>query len=218
MVLFAVACGSESGGDPVDAGGMSADAIPFDQRYLPIAEGATWTWKVTASTGATYEKVTLVGPLEDVGGTKAGTMAFKVTTTGDDGKTVSWQEVKPSSIQRHREQSFDLGNTLISDQVFVPYKLRLDERGDRISNGATFMETYTEVENGGASITKSETWVVEGVDVMVTTEAGTFSCLQVKRIGEDEGAAQKTYYFAKGVGKVKEVGKQTEELKSYTLP
>jgi hypothetical protein len=221
VCVLLVACGDESPGDAADAG--QGDGAPLDQRYLPLAPGATWQWDVTdndpVEPDPPYVKTSTVGALEDVGGAKAGQMAYKVTTVGDDGTTVSWQELSASAVRRHREQTFDLNNTLISDQVFNPHKLRIDERSDRIVAGATWTETYTEVENGGPSLPKVEQWTVLGVDVPCTTGSGeTLSCLQVRRNGEDEGDSVKTYWFARGVGKVREEGKKTEVLKSYDLP
>jgi hypothetical protein len=230
LCLFLAACGDEDpatidGGPGTIDGAPSADAIPVAERYLPITEGATWTWQVTSSAGAVHIKTSTVGALEDVGGAKAGTMGYKVTTSSsaDQDTTVSWQEAAPSAILRHREQSFEAGQ-MVSDQVFTPYKLRLDERGDRLVKGATWRETYTEVETNPAtgmsvSLAKVEDWVVEEVDVPVVGADGvTYSCIQVKRVGEDEGDAQKTYWFARGIGKVKESGKQTELLMTHSVP
>ena len=51
---------------------------------------------------------------------------------------------------------------------------------------------------------------------MVTTPAGTFSCLKVFKT--TSGQASKTYWFAKGVGKVQEMGEQMETLTAFTVP
>jgi hypothetical protein len=56
------------------------------------------------------------------------------------------------------------------------------------------------------------------VDEPVTVPAGTFNCLRVRRRASQQDGSDKTYWFAKGVGKVKEVGGQTEELTSVTIP
>jgi hypothetical protein len=182
--------------------------------------GATWTWQVTSSSGARHDKVSTVEVLEDVGGAKAGVMAFRVRTQGDDGVTVSWQEDTGQAIRRHREKTLSPAGALVSDQSFTPSKLRLDEAPARLTVGATYTESYTEVEIDPAtgeskSASKSETWTVEAVDEPVTVPAGTFACLRLRRVGSDAGAADKRFWFARGVGKVKETGGQTEELKAY---
>ena len=57
---------------------------------------------------------------------------------------------------------------------------------------------------------------------MVTVPAGTFSTIRLRRqvlvgAGGGEGA-DKTFWFAEGIGKIKETGGQTEELSAYSLP
>src|SRR4051794_16685275 len=89
MILCLAACGSEMGGVP---GGDDDAPPPSDGAYLPLAIGNHWTWRVTPSTGAPYDKVNQVEALEDVGGAKQGTMAFRVRTSGSGGDTVSWQQ------------------------------------------------------------------------------------------------------------------------------
>ena len=51
----------------------------------------------------------------------------------------------------------------------------------------------------------------------LTVPAGTFTCLHLHKVGTDDSTAQKDYWFARGVGKIKESGGQTEELASYSL-
>ncbi len=222
LLAALAACGGETPDAPADAAPPGADAIPPAERYLPLAMGASWTWTVTPTApAAPYQKTSSVEAFEDIGGSKAGIMAFRVRTIGDDGVTVSWQEDTGSRILRHREQTFSVGQVLLSDQVYVPHKLRLDESNDHIVLGASFTETYTEIETDpttGATMTsaKSETWTVEAVDEPVTVPAGPYDCVRVRRIGNSGAASDKLFWFAKGVGKIKETGNQTEELMSYT--
>jgi hypothetical protein len=86
--------------------------------------------------------------------------------------------------------------------------------------GATWTTAYTEVEVdpvvGTTTTSKDETWIVEGVDEAVTVPAGTFNALRVRKT--TSGAADKTYWFVKGVGKVKEQGEQLEDLTAYSIP
>jgi hypothetical protein len=55
---------------------------------------------------------------------------------------------------------------------------------------------------------------------MVTVPAGTFTTVHVQRVSGSGSTKQKDYWFAKGVGKVKETGggQQNEELMSYSIP
>jgi hypothetical protein len=197
---------------------QNPDANPAD-GFLPLVTGATWTFRITdPSTGATEDKVNTVGPLEDVGGLKAGTMAFKITTEKLDGSTVSWQAIVGDTVVRHKEQTFDLAGAMTREEWYDPYKLRIDGSAEHTVQGATYVQSYNELVTGVAMpVAKSETWEVIGVDQPVTVPAGTFNALVVRRTA-GAGQADKTYWFVRGVGKVKEDGGQLEELVSYTIP
>ena len=209
-----VGCGAET---------SEPDPLPSGERYLPLDVGATWTWRVTPGADPAFEKTSTVEALEDVGDSKAGTMAYRVRTLGKDGETVSWQEDTGQAVRRHREQSFSATQVMTSDQMYTPAKLRIDESAARLVVGTTYVETYTEEERDPATgaiktVSKSESWTVEAIDESVTVPAGTFPCLRLRRVGTDVSAAEKRFWFARGVGKVKEVGGQTEELASYDIP
>ena len=64
---------------------------------------------------------------------------------------------------------------------------------------------------------KAETWTVVSTAETVTVPAGTFTCLHLRRMATDDPQTQKDYWFARGVGKVKESGGQLEELSKYTI-
>ena len=214
------ACGDDA--QTPDGGGV--DAAPCTtvraERYLPLQVGATWSFRVTPQVGPAEIKSSTVEALEDVGDRKAGVTAFRVRTEKIDGNTVSWQEDRCTSITRHREQSLDLQNVIITDQFYLPEKLRIDETTAHTTLGATWTISYTEVEvdSGGAMTTvpKNETWTVQATAESVTVPAGTFNALKVNKT--TSGSADKTFWFVKGVGKIKEQGDQLEELMSFTLP
>lgn len=198
-----------------------AGPCPTEGRYFPLAQGATWTYEVRDPSVET--KTTTVGPLEDVGGSKAGTMAFRVTTTKTGGSTVSWQQDTGSAILRHREQ--DLSGVTHTEEWFDPYKLRIDEAPAHITPSASWAESYietaTEIGTGNTTTTsKTEEWTVVAVDEVVAVPAGTFCALRLRRLSASSGAgaSDKTFWFARGVGKIKETGSQTEQLTSYSLP
>jgi hypothetical protein len=61
----------------------------------------------------------------------------------------------------------------------------------------------------------SETWTVIGDDETLTVPAGTFThVIHFRKVG---AASSKDYWYARGVGKLKETGTQTEELSAYSL-
>jgi hypothetical protein len=215
-VLVALALGSGCGSETDPGTGV---VEPQGTRLLPLAVGATWTWRVSGD--ATYDKTSTVEALENVGGAKDGVMAYRVRTTDPEGDTVSWQQDTGTAIIRHREQAFSASDKMLSDQIYTPGKLRIDESEARIAVGSTYVETYTEVETNPdtgeqKSTTKTEQWTVEAVDEPLAVPAGTFKTIRVRRTGTEEGSSDKRYWFARGIGKIKESGKKTEELASFT--
>lgn len=220
---LAAGCGEDTQGDP-DGGAPTADAVPRGESLLPLVQGATWTYQVTPTGGAAETKTSTVEMLEDVGGSKAGVMAWRVRTEKLDGATVSWQEDTGSAIVRHREKSYDTAMNLVSDQFYHPHKLRIDMSGDHTVMGVMWQETYQETEvdpttGQQTTVSKTESWTVEAVDEQITVPAGTFTTIKVRRVGAVVGQADKRYWFAPGVGKVREEGgNQVEELASYDVP
>jgi hypothetical protein len=221
-LVLVVACGTEDAG--VDAGGDQCRVnVPVAERYLPLESGRSWTYQVTAAGQPVETKTQTIGTLEDVGGSKAGVQAFRVTTTKVNGKTVSWQEDQGACVQRHREQEKTLADVITVDQVFVPAKLRVDASAARLSVGASWTESYSEISTNPSTgqtttVAKVQTWTVEALAESVTVPAGTFTCLKVRRKGNDAGQSDKVFWFAKGVGKIKEIGDQTEELMAFSMP
>lgn len=194
---------------------------PTEGRYFPIGAGHAWTYRV--DDGEIGQKIQRVDALEEMDGEKAGTMAYKMTTTKPSGgETISWQEDTGDAVLRHRE--LDRAGASHSEATYVPYRTRIDESAAHTAVGATWSETYTRITVDDAGVTEEservDTWTVTAVDEVVRVPAGDFCALRVDRATSvaDEDGAQKTYWFARGVGKVKEVGLgQTEELVDYTV-
>jgi hypothetical protein len=221
--ILAVAALAACGGDDDGDGVIECDT-PSADRYLPLVIGATWTYDTSDMGQPNVVKTSTVEALEDVGERKAGTIAYRVRTgkAGGLGDVVSWQQDKCTSVVRHREQNLDpITDAVVTDQFYVASKLRVDETPAHLELGATWTTSYTEVEvdnTTGQTHTKSkdETWTVQALDESVTTAAGTFTCLKVNKT--TSGLADKTYWFAKGVGKVQEMGEAVETLTAYTIP
>ena len=213
-LVLLVACGGDDAppAECLDTGG-----------YLPLETGRSWSYRVTDAAGVVEDKTQSVGALEDVGGTKAGVMAHRLTTTKPGGMVVSWQEDTGTGIRRHKE--LDQAGSSQTTELYNPYRIRVDETEAHLVVGATWTEAYDEVitDAGGVITTtaKTEQWQVLDDDEQVTVPAGTFCALRVQRISITAGGAgsDKTYWFARTVGKLKEIGEnQTEELTAYTVP
>jgi hypothetical protein len=211
FVLLLVSCGSNM-------------PMPTVGRFLPLKVGASWTYKITDSGNIFSNKKTTVEAKEDIGGMKAGVMAFRVRTEDTTGVSVGWQEDTGEMIVRHKEQSFDLKNKQLDETFYTASKLRIDESMAHLTKGATYSNTYTEKSTDSVTMmttttSKTENWTVEEVDEMVTVGAGTFKALKLHRVGTAVGASDKRFWFVRGVGKVKETGgSRIEELQSFTIP
>lgn len=226
LSLVVAACGEQSSdsGIPEESVDAGDDRIGDRTRYFPIEVGASWTYDVTKKTSV-GSKVQSVLAYEDVGGLKTSTMAFKLKSEKPSGKyTISWQEDTGASLVRHREQTFSPEGTQLTEEFYVPGKLRLSETDEHLVLGSSFVSMYQEqiddlVLGGGPKLfDKSETWTLEKENVEVTTAAGTFTCIQVRKTNAVTGS-DKTYWFARGVGKVREQSAtQTEELTGYNFP
>jgi hypothetical protein len=196
---------------------------PTEGRYMQLATGASWSYDVSGG----KQKTQTVGALEDVGGQKAGTMAFKLTTTKSTGMTISWQQDTGTSIVRHREQ--DLSGTNHTDEFYSPLQTRIDENPAHVAVDASWMETYDELVWSLTTPTdpmttahKIDTWLVVSDTAQVEVPAGRFCALQLKRTTQLGSNPLKTkyYWFARGVGKIKEKDDEgdVEALTSFTLP
>jgi hypothetical protein len=226
---LALAAGCESTTPPGGDGGpgpLPGDDVPtpLDKRYLPLAMGLTWTYRVIDG-GIASMKTQVVEALEAPPvDSKKSVKAFRVKTTkGANDHTVSWQEPIGNILARHLEQSFAPGSTTPSlTEWWEPYKIRLDMRPSRLQAGVVFNVTYTEynqVAGGQVTMTvRNEKWSILSTTEPVMAMGMMFKdVLMVRRQGTDAGAASdKTYWYARGVGKLKEVGGQTEDLMAFS--
>jgi hypothetical protein len=188
LLTALAACGSE----PPEPPGSSTS-------IFPVAVGNRWELRVDG----TETKVQVV-----TGETSDG---FTFETTRGDKKTFSIQRIDAEGrLVRASEYSTILG-AVAERLTFVPADIRVDL--DTIDAGATYSQTYLEdhdPSDGIPDVRKSQTFTVEAVDEAVTVPAGTYRTVRVRRI--TDGGPAKTFWYAKGIGKVKEVGGQLEEL------
>jgi hypothetical protein len=229
LSLSLLACGGgDSSGGPDGGGGGGADGgggVGGSDSFFPIAMGGSWTYRVTdTATGVTANKTQTVDAFEDVGGAKAGTMAYRLTTSKPSGKeTVSWQGIEGDRLVRYREQTFDNQGAMATDETYEPSKLRMDGAADHITVGASYHDVYVEslhtvATNLDTTVNKDDLWVVEQVDASVTVPAGTFNAIVVHKTNAVTGS-DKRYWFVSGVGKVREEGAgQIEQLADFTMP
>lgn len=222
--------GSSTGGDPgIPVAGDGAGGAPVGsaEPLLPWTEGNSWTYRVTKN-GTATEKTTTVGALETVGGMgpSAKLKANHVTTAkgaGANDRSESWQAPdaqNPDRILRYRELTYDPATGNLQDDVYCdPPKLHIDGSPEHTVKGATWKEQYTESTlTVGMPVTShavSETWTVVSASETLKVVAGTFTnVIHFRKVG---AASTKDYWYARGVGKLKETGTQVEELTAYSL-
>lgn len=200
------ACGGSSNGGTC---GFGAD------EYLPIDSGLRWTFRVTdATTGERTNKVQTFEevPVHD----DYGEVVLQVTTKAD-GRTESLLGREGDRIVRFEQVEYDAGGVFMRRTRYQPPRLRVDASPERLVVGVVYEEMLVEVEEDeqGTFLETNELterWEVLGVDVECTAPLGTFECLHVRRTRLAGGASDKTFHFARGVGKVREDGSQIEEI------
>lgn len=227
-----VACGNAEpssaapDGNNGDAGAGTGGEAPTGP-LLPWAVGNRWTYQVTQD-GAVSIKTTTVGDLEPIGGEgpNAELTAYHVITakgTDQKDRTESWQAPsadEPLRILRYRERSYDAtSGNLELEEHWAPAKLHIDGTEEHTAADASWLETYQETKLPvGLTATTHEVherWTVLESDATLEVPAGTFEhVIHLQKVG---GSSTKEYWYARGVGKLKETGSQTEELTEYQL-
>ncbi|MCX5745305.1 MAG: hypothetical protein NT062_22745 [Proteobacteria bacterium] len=224
-----VACGSSNpGSNTIDANGGNGDAPPDPnvdaptdpaQRYEPWKVGSVWKYKLTDPSGVlppAMNKATTIMAEMDVGGVHAGKLAYLVHVEQLTGSKDVYETFLGDLDVRYKTIHFDQASAMVSTDVDTPYRLKLDESMAHVVTGATFSQTFTETTTGAGAGSKSKTenWQVISDSEQLTVIAGTFTTLHVRRTG----SKPQDYWYARGVGKVKETGSgaQDEELMSFT--
>jgi hypothetical protein len=219
-----------SAGDAAGAGGAAgSSASQCDGRFLPMAVGNSWTYRVTNPVDGVSMKITEVDKMSKVGGAgpNAGKTAFHVVTSKQSGAMMdmseSWQDVlADGSVVRYRELSFSTGTTQANgEDSWDPYKMHFDQSPEHVASGASWDERYTETKIDKnmvtTSATRTDSWTVDAVDVPCGPVKGEMlSCIKLSKTAGG-GGGSKTYLFAPCVGKVREEGTQTEELTDYSV-
>ncbi len=223
LVLVLSACGSDSPGDSgVDGGPNAPDAqngdspCGFEDRFLPYQPGYKWTYRVTdlAVPGSTNKSQTLTMETDpDLG------EVIVQTTNKGTGTTVSALKIVGDAVVRLRQLDMDGAGILERTTTYDPGQNRLDEASAHLVLGATWDDTYTILVDkvGGTPVmgSRTDSWEVLGVDVDCESPLGSFKCLQLRRVRTAGGISDKQFFFAKGIGKIKEVNaSQIEELVS----
>jgi hypothetical protein len=244
---LAAACGGEGDGGTGGSGGSGGIGVdlPTAESYYPQKVGNSWTYLVTPMADLPSYKVVTIDAAEMVGGTgtSAGRPAYRHVTcksspsveacasppsaTNKVDRTIGWLGMVGKVLGNYREQSFKKATeTLTEEDWWEPFRTKVDNDPAHTVLGAKWTDVYKEYKQPSLGIRtvtmQMEQWEVLAVDETVTINppngpAKVYPhCIKVTH--SNAGAsATKTFWYAKGIGKVKETGQQTEELIDYKV-
>jgi hypothetical protein len=186
-----------------------------DELYFPLLDGAEWTYVHRTDSGDWDERITMSAATWD------GRDVFKVEDTPDPDGVVDiqyWEKVGTRTSRVHREEYKN--GTLTARVDYVPGFVRFDESWKL---GSTDVGAYTRIATDSSGVVTEEqreqNYVVIETGVSVTVPGGTFDdCIVVDRTRDDVGDHAR-FWFAPGVGKVKEENLDSgniEELTAFT--
>lgn len=210
---LAAACGG-GGGDDVDGGGTASCGFAGD-AWLPQEVGYRWEYRVTdLNSGEVTVKPQVIET--EMNHPDDGMPVLVQVTGKDNGKTVNWIRTTDTQVYRLQQEDYDAQDVLERTTAYDPKKIRLDW-GAWLDEG-TMTESYSEIQTEAGvtepAVAVTEEWVVLGTDVPCESALGTFSCLHLRRTRTEGGIADKQYWYARGIGKVREEGGQIEVLQS----
>jgi hypothetical protein len=201
----------------IGCGGRASDPGRPAVEWLPLKVGASWRYVVTdAQDGSTSTKTMRVDNATTLPGVSGDVFTLITEQDGGD-RTLSPHQKTAAGVVRLREDSYK-GEVFKKSVVYAPAKLRvpaLQEVGDSVTQ--SFVEsTYDSTGKLTKQSSKTEVWTLEAVETLVVP-AGRFD--QVRRLHRVSSGSDKRFWFADGVGKLKEDGGgQTEELAGYDMP
>jgi hypothetical protein len=205
---------ADADGGP-DAGSSGQCGFAGDD-YLPYAAGNTWTYSLTdLDSGARATKEQRIEP--EFEHPEYG-LVFTQVTGKINGSTVSLARREGDRVLRFQQEDRDATDALERTTIYEPPQVRIDESPERTELGAEWDETYTEIEldPDGVELSRIETLdhnEVIGVDDPCDSPLGEFRCMRIQRTRLAGGVAEKEFQFARGIGKIREIGSnQLEEL------
>ncbi len=209
---------------PADSGGGSGtagdtDGVTETESLYPLVDGAAWSYDNLDAAGATVR-------IEDVAVTANddGTYLLADTPNEVGQRTDAIIERRDTAALRTHKDVYQ-NDILVQIVDYTPGFIRMDDAWT--SAGAIHMPIYMRHETNGQGgnpidAMREHQFEVLAVDEEVTVPAGTFSCVKVLRTRIDPGSAsgeQVTFWYAPGVGKVRELRiDRAEELRFFDIP
>lgn len=220
VFVLALACGQET------------PPAPVTESYHPLVPGSSWKYQHDDW----LEEVTLEAATFD------GAPAFMTSDSANPSDMLRSRSILTSSegrvVRKTKEEYLQVGTGEPVIQSSVTYGVgftRFNEAWAEQAVGYTETPEYIRVETppGGSARPGEErrhTFEVMSLSERVSTPAGDFDCIVIKRTkdwqAEADGvnledAETKTYWFARGVGKVQERNEETlsvELLTEFEIP
>jgi hypothetical protein len=219
-LLAGSACGGGDADDDGDDGGPDSGAANpcgfSGEDFLPYAAGYTWTYQVTdLGSGERATKDQRIEP--EMNHPDYGPVVVQVTGK-TNGATISLARREGDRVLRFQQEDRDATGALERTTIYEPPQVRIDETAEHLAVGAEWDEAYTEIVLGpdGEEIMRADTVDHSKVladDDLCDSPVGEFRCLRVLRTRLEGGVAEKEFQFARGIGKLREIGSnQLEEL------
>jgi hypothetical protein len=201
--------------------------------FYPLAVGDTWTYQEDDGTNITeYQYVVTEKINKDFEHDSVGELpVFVMRTTfpsggGDSDTSGGWRDEyiydDGTRAVRKRHEIYDDSETLTKTRDYEPGFLRFDR--SKVYGDPSWAEEYHRYSDkiDGSPVTEDVSSYLYEIMApeSVTVPVGTFdNCVVVKRTSTFGSSSEiKLYYFAKGVGKVKEVtGGKVEQLVEYSV-
>ncbi len=210
------------GGEPPVITARPLACGPGAPSYMPLAVGNWWRYRVVEGQGGRAETKTIaIDALAPMTGEKAGVVAYRLRREDSGGGATRWLRDRGDAIVWDGDVWYASDGAIRSSRTFQPHRMRAPEDCARTTVGASWQEHYDRVDvspGGERKVTPQiETWTVVAVE-RVTVPAGTFDALRINRRNAAE-RIDSTYWFAPGVGKVKEDSppKESEELIAFQV-
>lgn len=190
----------------------------LSRALQPLVPGTTWSYETSKADGSEREvkNVTVVRS-EEIDGHEAAV----VESVRGNNRTLVWLAEVDGRVVRLREELWQ-DETLVDRRAFAPGSLRTPAAIDALRPGTMLDGSYVEKALASddrviAERPRSPSYEVEAVAEEVTTPAGTFFAVKLRKLGDD-GEEGKRIWYAPGVGKVREEGGRVEVLRSWSVP
>jgi hypothetical protein len=223
-IALALGCGQE---DPP----TTPPGETVEPSYYPLVDGATWSYQHS-------DWVEQVTATARPGEAKPTFLMSDSPNPKDNLRSDSIVVVSDGRAARVSKEEYQIGGAtpvLTSSVTYGVGFTRFNEAWTKQAVGYKETPEYVRIETppGGSPKAPEErrhTFEVISLSEQVVTAAGTFDCIVIKRTkdwqAEEDGvdasdAATKTYWFARGVGKVQERNEETrstEVLTDFDIP